>query len=225
MHYSVLTILAIGSFYLTSSSAAPTSSPQPGIAATVNHLDSKNMLHWTPSGNGRVTTIPGGLVTYAHGQLASNNNAQKLRMRGAPKADVGSWTNIGQISDYAAQYACEQSGEYGVATTIESYANDACTGLLAQVPGVPIAESAWRVWQSAASPGANGDQVSTIFRFFTNTAAAPTLTQSICSTVFTDLTSTFCQGKGDKSADTQGGEIQIGTGDDYLMIGFDPNKA
>ena len=225
MRSSILTILAIGSFYLTSSSAAPTSSPQPGIAATVNHLDSKNMLHWAPSGNGRATTIPGVLVTYAHAQLAGNNTTQTLRMRGAPKAHVGRWTNIGQISDYAAKYACDKGGEYGVATTIESYANDACTGLLQQVPGVPIAESAWRVWQSAASPGAKGDQVSTLFRFFTNTAAAPTLTESICSTVFTDLTSTFCQGKGDKAADTRGGEIKIGTGDDYLMIGFDPIKA
>ena len=109
------------------------------------------MLHWTPSGNGRVTTIPAGLVTYAHEQLASNNTAQKLKMRGAPQADIGSWTNIGQISDYAVRYACEQTGEYGVATSIEIYANDACTGLLAQVPCVPIAESAWRVWQSPAS--------------------------------------------------------------------------
>lgn len=225
MHSSILTILAIGSFYLTSSSAAPTSSSQPGIAATVNHLDSKNMLHWTPSGNGRATTIPGGLITYAHKQLASNNPTQKLRIRGAPEADVGDWTNIGQISDYAARYACEQDGEYGVATTIESYVTDACTGLLDQVPGVPTAESAWRVWKSAASPGADGDQVSTIFRFFTNTAAAPKLTRSICSTVIADLTSTFCQGTGDKSADTRGGEIQIGTGDDYLVIGLDPNKA
>ena len=225
MHSSILTILAIGSFCLTSTSAAPTSPTSNGIAATVNHLDSKNMLHWTPSGSGRTTTISAELVTYAQGQISSNSTAQKLRMRGAPHADVGGWTNAGQIANYAAKYACEKSGEYGVSTIIESYAADACKGLLAQVPGVPIAETAWRVYQSAASPGANGDQFSTIYRFFTNTAAAPTLTQNICTTAFNDLTSTYCQGKGDKYEDTRGGELQIGTGDDYLMIGFDPNKV
>ena len=224
MHFSILTILAAGSFHLTSTWAAPTDSPPPGIANTVNHLDSKGMLHWTPAGNGRTTTIPSGLVSYAHDQLATNSS-QKLRARGGPKADVGKFTNIGQIAGYAASYACEQSGAYGISSTIEGYATDACSSLVSQVPGVPIAETAWRVWQSAASPGANGNQVSTIFRFFTNTASAPTLTESICALAFEDLTSTFCQGKGDKGADTKGGEIKIGSGDDYLMIGFDPNDA
>ena len=225
MHFSVPTILAAGSLYLTSSSAAPATSPAPGIGDTVNHLDSNGMLHWTPAANGgRTTTIPGGLVSYSHQQLAAGGS-RKLKARDGPSADVGGFTNIGQIADYAASYACEQSGAYGVSTTIESYATDACTSLLAQVPGVPIAETAWRVYQSAASPGADGSSVSTIFRFFTNTASAPTLTQSICTTAFTDLTSTFCQGKGDHGADTRGGEVKIGTGSDYLMIGFDPNSA
>ncbi|CAF9942228.1 MAG: hypothetical protein ALECFALPRED_009620 [Alectoria fallacina] len=225
MHSSILTILAAGGLYLSSCSAAPTTSPPPSIGATVNQLDSNGMLHWTPAANGgRTTIIPGGLVAHAHQQLAAGSS-RKLKARDGPSADVGGWTNLGQISDYAASYACEQSGAYGVSTTIESYATDACTSLLAQVPGVPIAETAWSVYQSAASPGADGNSVATIFRFFTNTASAPTLTQSICTTAFTDLTSTFCQGKGDHGADTQGGEIKIGTGSDYLMIGFDPNDA
>ena len=224
MHSSILNILALGSFCLTLSSAVPTSTPSPGIAATVSHLDSKGMLHWTPAGNGRTTTISGGLVSYAQDQLASNSTT-KLRVRGGPKADVGSFTNLGQIAGYAASYACEKSGAYGISSTIEGYATDACDSLVSQVPGVPIAETAWRVWQSAASPGANGNSVSTIFRYFTNTASAPTLTQSICALAFEDLTSAFCQGKGDKGADTRGGEIKIGSGDDYLMIGFDPNDA
>lgn len=45
----------------------------------------------------------------------------------------------------------------------------------------------------------------------------------MCSTVFTDLTTTLCQGNGDRGADTRGGEIKIGTSDDHLMIGLDPN--
>ena len=225
MHSSILSILALGGFCLTLSSAIPTTSPPPGIAATVNHLDSKGMLHWTPAGNGgRTTTISGELVSYAQDQLASNST-KTLKVRGGPKADVGSFTNIGQIAGYAASYACEKSGAYGVSATIESYATDACDSLVSQVPGVPIAETAWRVWQSAVSPGADGKSLSTVFRYFTSTAAAPTLTQSICALAFEDLTSVFCQGKGDKGPDTRGGEIRIGSKDDYLMIGFDPNDA
>lgn len=34
-----------------------------------------------------------------------------------------------------------------------------------------------------------------------------------------------CQGKGDKGTATRGGEIRIGKGDDFLMIGLDPNEA
>ena len=223
MHSSILSIVAIGGFCLTVSSAVPTTSPPPGIAAVVNHLESKGVLHWTPAGKGgRTTTVPGEYVSYAQNQLATNST-KPLQVRGGPKADVGGFTNIGQIAGNAASYACEKSGAYGISSTIEGYATDACDSLVSQVPGVPIAETAWRVWQSAASPGANGKSVSTIFRYFTNTAAAPTLTQSICALAFQDLTSVFCQGKGNNGADTRGGEIKIGSGDDYLMIGFDPN--
>lgn len=226
MHSSFLTLLAAGSLYLTSCSAAPTNlTSTPSIGATVKQLDSNGMLHWTPAENGgRKTTIAAGLVAHAHAQLAANG-AQKLKARGGPSADVGGFTNIGQIANYAASYACEQSGAYDVSTTIDTYITPACTSLVGQVPGVPIAETAWNVYQAAAAPGASGNQVATIFRFFTNTAAAPTLTETICSTAFTDLTSTFCQGKGNQDQDTRGGEIKIGTGNDYLMIGFDPNDA
>lgn len=225
MYSSILTVLAAGSLYFSFSSAVPTTSPAPGIAATVNHLDSNSMLHWTPTPEGgRTTTIATGLVSHAHQQLAAGSS-RKLKARGGPSADVGGFTNLGRIANYAASYACEQSGAYGVSSTIDSYATDACTNLLTQVPGVPQAETAWRVYQSATSPGADGGSISTIFRFFTNTASAPTLTQSICTTAFQDLTTNYCQGKGDHGADTKGGEIKIGDGDDYLMIGFDPNSA
>ena len=226
MYSSILKILALGSFCLTSASAAPTSPAPPSIADTVNHLDSKNMLHWIASGPGRTTTVPGGLVKYAQAQVASDGATdQTLSVHRAPTAHVGGWTNIGQIADYAAKYACELDGDYGVSATIESSIADACTVLLLQVPAVPIPETAWRIYQSPASPGTDGEQVSTLFRFFTNTAAAPVLTESICYTAFTELTNTFCQGKGDKYEGTRGGEIQIGTGEDYLMIGIDPNEA
>lgn len=225
MHSSILTILAAGSLYLTSSSAAPTTSPPPGIGATVNQLDSNGMLHWTPAANGgRTTTIAAGLISHAHQQLAAGSS-RKLKARDGPSADVGGWTTLGQIQDYAASYACEQGGDYGVSTTIATHITDACTALLATLPGAPIAETAWQVYQSAAGAGGSGGSVGTVFRYFTNTASAPALTQTICTTAFTDLTSTACQGKGDHGADTRGGEIKIGTGNDYLMVGFDPNSA
>ena len=225
MHPFSFTFLTAGSLCLTAGLTMPTNTTStPGIAVTVTHLDSKGLIDWTPAAHGgRTATIPGDVISQAHQELTTNGN-RKLRLRG-PGADVGSFTNIGQIAGYAASYACEQSGAYGVSQTIESYATPACTALVAQVPGVPIAEKAWNIYQSAIAPGANGDSVSTIFRFFTNTASAPTLTQSICGTAFEELTSTFCQGKGDKGADTRGGEIKIGSGDDYLVIGLDPNDA
>ncbi len=225
MHFSILTVLAAGSLYLTSSSAAPTTSKAPGIAATVNHLDSNNMIHWTPTKDGgRKAIIPAGVISHAHQQLASSGS-QRLKVRDGPGADVGGWTNIGEISNYVAAYACEQGGAYGVSTTIASYATDACSNLLSQVPGVPIAEKAWSTYQSATAAGPGDSTVSTIFRFFTNTAQAPPLTQSICTTAITDLTSNFCQGKDTDKGDTQGGEIKIGSGDDYLMFGIDPGAV
>lgn len=106
----------------------------------------------------------------------------------------------------------------------ESYVTEACPALVAQVPGVPIAEKAWSIYQSAAAPEADGDSGPTIVRFFTKAARVPIRTQSICGTAFEDL-SAFFQGKGDKGAETKGGKIKIGSGNDYLMLGFDPNVA
>lgn len=187
------------------------------------------MIDWKPAGRGgRVATVPGHVVATAHTELTTNRTTTSrllLLARDGPSADVGSFTNLGQIASYAASYACEQSGAYGVSQTIESFATEACTALVAQVPGVPAAEKAWQIYQSAAAPGADGSAVTTLFRFFTNTASAPSLTQSVCGTAFEDLTSVVCQGKGDKGSATRGGEIRIGKGDDYLMIGLDPNEA
>ena len=225
MYSSFLSILAAGSFYLTSSYAAPTTSPAPGIHATVSQLDSNNMIHWVPTENGgRTAIIPAGVVSHAHQQLATRDS-HELKVRGGPSAAVGAWTNIGQISNYAASYACEQGGAYGVSSTIAAYTTDACTSLLKQVPLVPVAEKAWSTYQSATAPGGDDKTVTTIIRFFTNTASAPPLTESICKTAITDLTSMFCQGKGDYKADTRGGEIKIGNGDDYLMFGIDPGAV
>ena len=224
MHLFSVTFLTAGSLCLTAAFAVPTNTSTPSIGATITHLDSKGLIVWTPEAHGgRTAIILSDVIVQAHKELKTDGT-RKLRVRG-PVADVGNFVNIGQIAEYAASYACEQSGAWGVSQTIESFATEACTALVAQVPGVPLAEKAWSVYQSPIAPGDDGNSISTIYRFFTNTASAPTLTQSICGTVFEDLTSTYCQGKGDKGTATRGGEIRIGAGDNYLMIGFDPNDA
>lgn len=229
MHFSASTIVAAASLFATISAApapastsAPTGSPS-GFRQGFSTLDANGELEWTYVEGGRRTTIPIDKITGA--QNSVQNRSVALEARGGPKADVGGWTNAGQVAQYAASYACEKSGEYGVSTTIDALASDACNSLLASVPGAPIAEKAWNVYQAAAKPDASGGQFSTIYRFFYNSASAPKLTESICSTVFDDLTNTFCQGKGDRGTQTRGGEMKIGTGDDYLMIGFDPNSV
>ena len=139
-------------------------------------------------------------------------------------ADVGRFTNLGRIANYAASYACEKRGTYAVSSTLETFITPACTSLVGQVPAVPMAEKAWSVYWATA-PGASGNQVAIIFRFFTNTASAPVLTESICNTALEDLTSIACQGTGVYGQDTQGGEIKVGSGENYLMIGIDPNDV
>ena len=221
MHTSIVTILAAGSFYSLSCSAAPQPQTTGAISFVVGQLDSNGQIDWWPAENGgRTATIPADLVS-----SAQPGSTKRVVVRHGPSADVDGFTNIGQIAGNAASYACEKNGAYGVSSTIESLATDACSTFLKSVPGAPVAEKAWNVWQSPSKPGASGNQIVTTFRWFYNSASAPSLTDTVCSTVYQQLTSVFCQGKGDQGTDTRGGEIKIGTGDDYLMIGLDPNGA
>ncbi|KAI4100511.1 MAG: hypothetical protein L6R37_005426 [Teloschistes peruensis] len=215
---------------LYSVSAAPllpsdnsTSGGTLSISGVVNHLDSKGQINWVPTPDGgRMATIPAHYVDAANQALSSRS--LDLQIRG-PKADVGHWTNAGQIAQRAASYACEKSGEWGVSSTIETGATDACSNLLKTVPGAVQAEAAWNVYQAVAQPDDAGGSFTTIYRWFYNTASAPSLTEQICTTVYQKLTSDFCQGKGSNGANTRGGEMKIGSGKDYLMVGIDPNKA
>lgn len=228
MHFSKPTIAAACSLYLTLSSAEVIDVidlPVPAIGETVNHLDSNGMLHWTPAPNGgRTTTVSREVVDQALLELEVGSS-QKLKARKAPKAHVGHFHDMGQIAGYDAWYACEKDGSYGVSSSIDDYIEIACDGLLRQVPYFPIAEDAWKIYQTPVLQGANGNAISVYFRYFTNTASAPELTWDICTTVFVDLTTMVCQGKNDHSKETRGGEIKIGAGDDYLMVGFDPNHV
>ena len=224
MHTSIFTLFAAASLYGSVCSAAPTDSTSNGqISTVVGHLDSNGQVEWTPTdeNGGRTATISGDLVSSAQ---QNTGYSRKLAVRG-PGADVGGFTNIGQIVGNAASYACENGGAYGVSGTIHDLATEACSTFLKSVPGAPVAEKAWNIWQSPTKAGASGNQVTTMFRWFYKSASAPSLTESICKTAYDQLTGDFCQGKGDHGDDTKGGEIKIGTGDDYLMIGLDPNDA
>ena len=224
MHRSLLSISMAIALHTTSSFGVPTGTTGTGkISSIVGHIGSNGQVGWTPtdSTGGRSAVIPGDLISSAEQYLAVS---RKLSNRDT-SAHVGGFTNLGQIANIAASYACETSGAYGVSASLGTLATDACSTFLQSVPGAPVAEKAWIVWQSPTQPGLGGGQINTIFRYFYHSAAAPKLTDTLCKKAYEDLTTIACQGKGDKGTGTRGGEVKIGSGEDYLMIGFDPNEA
>ncbi|KAL8916510.1 MAG: hypothetical protein Q9172_006272 [Xanthocarpia lactea] len=150
----------------------------------------------------------------------------KLKQRDSPGSSVESWNNVGQIANYAAEFACQDSGAYALSSTIGASAKDACKELVGMIPGAPIANKAWNVWQGAkVAANGEGDQVQTIFRFFYKSASAPKLEEAMCNSAMSKLTESVCQGTGGNGDSTRGGEIRIGGDDDYIQIGFDPNAV
>ena len=230
MHYSKSTVIAAAAF-LSSVSAGPVPDVVPSnngtarISSVINHLDSAGKITWqTTEDGGRYATIGSDYIKTAR-KATKKRAIVAIEARDGPRADVGAFTNIGNMAQQAASYACESSGAWGVSATIESQATAACAVFLNQIPGVPLAETAWNVYQAAVTPDSSGGNFITNFRYFYNTAAAPTLTAQICNQAYEELTSNLCQGKGNNDANTQGGEIKIGKGQDYLMIGLDPDSA
>ena len=211
-----------GTIGLSAPAPVPADSPSQGhISSVISHADQNGNIEWTTHPDGSRT----GTIPFEH--VSAAESAPKLAIRG-PKAAVGAWTNIGKLAAYgghAAEYACEKSGAYGVSSTIQKVSTDACSQFLETIPGTPVAQKAWNIYQAPAAAGADGGSIVSSFRWFYNTANAPTLTETICKKAYEQLTSSFCQGKGDKGDDTRGGEISIGDGDDYLMIGVAPNDA
>lgn len=49
---------------------------------------------------------------------------------------------MGRIANYAASYACEQSGGYALRTTVGTLAKDTCAQLVKMVPSNPAAKTA-----------------------------------------------------------------------------------
>ena len=216
MFFSKTNILAVGALCnIFSAAPAPMAEPEP--AAPIYQLDSNGQVEWTTTTSGaRVAEIP-----FADVDTVGPSN--KIKARGGTDSSVGSWTNLGQITNYAAQYACQDSGEWSLSTVVQSQAASACSELLEMVPGAPVADKAWHAWKDAP-PKANdeGQNVKAIFRFFYKTSSSPKLTETLCTKAINTLTSTACQGKNDKSDSSRGGEIRIGSGDDYTQVGYDP---
>lgn len=230
MNFSKSTIIAAAAFF-ASVSAAPTPDATPSsrdtarIGPVVNHLDAQGKIEWQPTEDGgRYATIGSDHIEAAQ-KATTKRSLVDLEARGGPGAAVGAFTNIGSIAQQAASYACEQSGEWGVSATIETQATNACASFLKNLPGVPQAETVWNVYQGLRKPDSSGGNFITNFRWFYNSAAAPALTDQICKEAYTKLTTDFCQGKGNNGANTRGGEVRIGKGEDYLMIGLDPNQS
>lgn len=109
--------------------------------------------------------------------------------RGSPGSSVESWTTLGQIANYAAEYACQDSGAYALSSAIGASAKGACKELVGMIPGAPIANKAWNVWQGAkAAANGEGEQVQTIFRFFYLSTSAPKLDEAMCNRAISILT-------------------------------------
>ncbi|KAI4269125.1 MAG: hypothetical protein L6R38_007585 [Xanthoria sp. 2 TBL-2021] len=219
MHFSTATIIAAGAL-CTVVSAAPAPAPGAPFPSAVKKLDADGKVTWTQTDSGART------AQISFDDIDSVASETKIKQRGSPGSSVESWTNLGQIANYAAEYACQDSGAFALSSVIESSAKNACKELVGMIPGAPIASKAWNVWQGArAAANGEGKQVQTLYRFFYKSASAPKLDEAMCNKAMSILTESACQGKGGNGDSTRGGEIRIGDDDDYIQIGFDPNES
>ncbi|KAL8644005.1 MAG: hypothetical protein Q9226_007985 [Calogaya cf. arnoldii] len=202
----------------TLANSAPAPAPGAPFPNAVKKLDADGKVTWSKTASGAQTA-----------QIAFEDISSaipKLEPRRKPTSSVGHWTNLGQIANYAAEYACQDSGVYALSSTIGASAETACKELVNMVPGAPIASQVWNVWKGAqAAANGEGKQVQTLFRFFYKSASAPKLNEVVCKQAMETLTKTACQGKGGNGDSTRGGEIRIGDDDNYIQIGFDPNDV
>lgn len=220
MHYSTTTIITIGAL-CTTIGAAPAPSPGHPFPAAVQKLDADGKVTWTSTASGgRTAQIP-------FDDIASVETDIKIKQRGI-LSGVGSWTNLGRIANdaaknFAAEYACQDSGSYATSSVVSSTAETACRELVKMVPGQHAASTAWNVWQGAKEVGSS--EANAAFRFFYKTKEAPKLDEVMCKKALSILTESACQGKGNNNDKSLGGEIRIGEGDDYVQIGFDPTDV
>ncbi|KAL9040260.1 MAG: hypothetical protein Q9180_002017, partial [Flavoplaca navasiana] len=111
-----------------------------------------------------------------------------------------------------------KTGSYAKSSLVAETAKVACKELVNMVPG---ANKAWAIWQGAKDAATETTQAKAAFRFFYKTANAPKLDETLCNRAMAILTETACQGKEDNKDKSQGGEIKIGDGEDYIQVGFD----
>ena len=217
MHASLFTILAAASVLVPLGTAAPSDfKVKSRISTVVKFLDSQGKVNWTnvDGDGGRRAKIPADLIGSAQRRPAMLATRQD--------SSVGDFTSFGKIGKTVASYACQDSGDYTISNTIEKLAVSACKNFLEDIPGVPYAQNFWNIWQSPPRRAADGGQLTTLFRWYYNSDKAPPLTLKACKAVYKKLTSDFCQGDGEYAGDSQGGEIKLGSDEDYTQIGYDP---
>ncbi|KAL8855271.1 MAG: hypothetical protein Q9178_008076, partial [Gyalolechia marmorata] len=216
MHFSTTTIITIGAL-CSSIGAAPAPNTGHPFPAAVQKLDADGKITWTSTDSGgRTAEIP-------FDDIASVETDAKIKQVRA-LSGVSGWTNLGQIADKASQnhearYACQKTGSYAKSSLVAETAKVACKELVNMVPG---ANKAWAIWQGAKDAATETTQAKAAFRFFYKTANAPKLDETLCNEAMAILTETACQGKEDNKDKSQGGEIKIGDGEDYIQVGFDP---
>ena len=223
MYFSESTLIAL----TASLSALPIISSTPLLqkrevntnsASVVQHLDQNGHVNWIDTGdNGRMAYIPSDLVDQARANMTSSS----LHARGT----FGPWTNIGLIGNFAAQYQCANTGDFGVSATIEGFATQACSNFIGNTNLGAVANGGWTIWQNRPTvPDADNKQSKITYRMKIKGLAPPSLTDTICGQAYTLLTSSICQGKDNEAADTRGGTVEIGEASSGAVdLSVDPN--
>ncbi|KAI4221663.1 MAG: hypothetical protein L6R36_006744, partial [Xanthoria steineri] len=119
----------------------------------------------------------------------------------------------------SAKYACINSGAWVSDGVVSGAYDKACKEFVSKTPAGLTVDGAWTVYRTIVA-GTDGKNKKLNFRYFNHNKDTP-LTKAMCDTVYQQLSSNLCQGKGSHGTDSQGGTIQIV--DDDFEIGFDPD--
>lgn len=192
-----------------------------GYTPIIRHLDSHGQLVWTETNGGKITQFGDDMANKAIADITSegwspsntNGNSTTLKKRWS------GWTNIGQIAQKSAKYACINSGAWIADGAVSGAYDKACNEFVSKTPAGVTVDGIWTVYK-VVTAGTDGTNKNLNFRYFNNNADTK-LTKAMCDTVYDQLSSNLCQGKDSHGTHSQGGTIQIEN--DKFQIGFDPD--
>ena len=192
-----------------------------GYTPIIRHLDNNGELVWTEKSGGKLTHFNNDAANKAITDITADAWRPK-NSDGATTLEKrwSDWTNIGQIAEKSAKYACIHSGAWISDGTVQGLYGKACKEFVSDTPAGVTVDGIWTVYQLIAD-GADGKSKKLNFRYFNNNSDSVKLTEAMCETAYKQLTSNLCQGKDEHGKDSQGGTIQIE--DDDFQIGFDPD--